>query len=76
MVSTTCTIFNATGVELVLVEFLELPNAYVVKFILVESGYVVPTSTNFTWYNFFQIPKFVLSWNLLYFFNLIVELMQ
>ena len=51
--------FRAIGIELVLVEF--LPDCYVVKLVLVEIVYVVPTSMNFPWYNFFQIPKIVLS---------------
>ena len=41
----TSTNFRAIGIELVLVEF--LPDCYVVKLVLVEIGYVVPTSTNF-----------------------------
>ena len=38
--------FRAIGIKSVLVEL--LPDCYVVKFVLVEIGYVVPTSTNFT----------------------------
>ena len=34
---------------------------YIVKSILVEIVYVVPTSTNFAMYDFFQVPKIVLS---------------
>ena len=41
----TSTNFRAIGIELVIVEF--LPDCYVVKFVLVEIGYVIPTSTNF-----------------------------
>jgi hypothetical protein len=37
--------FRAIGIKLVLVEF--LPDRYVVKLVLVEIGYVIPTSTNF-----------------------------
>ena len=36
-------------------------NCYVVKLVLVEIGYVVLTSTNFALYDFFKIPKIVLS---------------
>ena len=57
--SPTGTNFRAIGIKLVLVEL--LPDCYVVKFILVEIGYLVPTSTNFEQYDFFQIPKMVLS---------------
>ena len=42
----TSTNFRAIGIELVLVEF--LTDCYVVKLVLVEIGYVVTTSTNFT----------------------------
>ena len=42
----TSTNFRAIGIKLVLVEF--LPDRYVVKLVLVEIGYVVLTSTNFT----------------------------
>ena len=41
----TSTNFIAIGIELVLVEFWW--NCYVVKLVLVETGYVVLTSTNF-----------------------------
>ena len=41
----TSTNFRAIGMKLVLVEF--LPDCYVVKLVLVEIGYVIPTSTNF-----------------------------
>ena len=37
-----------------------------IKFVLVEIGYVVPTSTNFAQYDFFKIPKIVLSEDPLY----------
>ena len=37
--------FRAIGIKLVLVEF--LPDCYVVKLLLVETGYEVHTSTNF-----------------------------
>ena len=43
--NSTSTIFSAIGIKLVLVEFPSI--AYVVKFVLVEIGYVVPISTNF-----------------------------
>ena len=56
--------FRAIGIELVLVEF--LPDRYLVKLVLVEIGYILPNSTNFAWYDFFQITKIVLSKNLLY----------
>ena len=36
------------------------------KIVLVEIGYVIPTSTNFAQYDFFQIPKIVLSEDPLY----------
>ena len=36
------------------------------KLVLVEIGYVVPISTNFALYDFFQIPKIVLSEDPLY----------
>ena len=42
----TSTIFIAIGIKSVLVEFSRF--CYVVKFVLVEIDYVVPTSTNFT----------------------------
>ena len=51
-------------VEIVLVETVLVGDplyCYVVKLVLVEIGYVVLTSTNFAQYNFFKIPKFVLS---------------
>ena len=41
----TSTNFRAIGMKLVLVEF--LPDCYVVKLVLVEIGYVIPTSMNF-----------------------------
>ena len=41
----TSTNFRAIGMKLVLVEFLH--DRYVVKLVLVEIGYVIPTSTNF-----------------------------
>ena len=49
MVSTstisTSTNFRTIGMKIVLVEF--LPDCYVVKLVLEEIGYVIPTSTNF-----------------------------
>ena len=52
------------GIKLVLVEF---PwNCYVVKLVLVEIDYVVLTSTNYAQYDFFKIPKIVLSEDPLY----------
>ena len=42
----TSTNFRAIGIKLVLVEF--LPDCYVVKSVLVEICYVIPTSTNFS----------------------------
>ena len=67
----TSTNFRAIGIKLVLVEF--LPDCYVVKLVLVEIGYVIPTSTNFAQYNFFQIPKIVLSKDPLYLLSLVFK---
>ena len=39
---------------------------YVVKFVLVEIGDTVPKGTNFPEYNFFQVPKIILSGDPLY----------
>ena len=59
MVSTsaisTSTNFRAIGIKLVPVEF--LPNCYVVKLVLVEIGYVVPTSNIFFIVRYFPNPK-------------------
>ena len=63
MISTS-TNFRAIGITLVLVDF--LTDCYVVKLVLVEIGNVVTTSTNFTKYDFFKIPKIVLSEDPLY----------
>ena len=41
----TSTNFRAIDIKLVLVEF--LPDCYIVKLVLVEIAYVIPTSTNF-----------------------------
>ena len=60
----TSTNFIAIGIKLVLVG--DQCNCYVVKLVLVEIGYVVLTSTNFAQYDFFKIPKFVLSEDPLY----------
>ena len=69
----TSTNFIAIGIKLVLVEFLW--NCYVVKLVcvsvysfrvLVEIDYVVLNSTNFALYDFFKIPKIVLSEDPLY----------
>ena len=55
----TSTNFIAIGMKLVLVGYPLY--CYVVKLVLVEIGYVVLTSTNFEQYDFFKIPKIVLS---------------
>ena len=51
--------FYCQSIKLVLLEF--LCTQYVVKFVLVEIDYVVPTSTNFAQYDFSQVPKIILS---------------
>ena len=56
-------------VEIVLVETVLVGDplyCYVVKLVLVKIGYVVLTSTNFAKYDFFKIPKIVLSEDPLY----------
>ena len=56
--------------EIVLVETVLVGDplyCYVVELVLVEIGYVVPTSTNFAQYDFFQNPKIVLSGDPLYY---------
>ena len=45
--NSTCTIFSAIGVELVLFSVISRIG-YVVELVLVQIGFVVPTSTNFT----------------------------
>ena len=55
----TSTNFIAIGIKLVLVR--DPLYWYVVKLVLVEIGYVALTSTNFAYYDFFKIPKIVLS---------------
>ena len=68
MVSTstisTSTNFIAIGIKLVLVG--DPLYCYVVKLVREEIGYVVLTSTNFALYDFFKIPKIVLSEDPLY----------
>ena len=51
----TSTNIISIGIKFVLVEF--LCTQYVVKFVLVEIGYAVLTSTNFAQYDFFPGPK-------------------
>ena len=46
---------------------------YEVKFVLVEIGDTVPKGTNFPEYNFFQVPKIMLSGDLLYMSFLLPE---
>ena len=64
----TSTNFFVIGIKLVLVEFLW--NCYVLKIVLMEIGYVVLISTNFAQYDFFKIPKIVLSKDPLYIYRI------
>ena len=60
----TSTNFSAIGIKFVVVEF------FINKFVLVEF------STNFTQYDFFQVPKIVLSGDPLYFILIIIILLK